>query len=725
MVYEWEIDPDAPGDGGAASSSAEACPPRVYSWEVEPDSPSFPSAPAPITDDMPFCFFDANDDAPDFDTVTAEEAGAHLYDYLLELKHKAVLSSKQTCVLAFWAAKAGAIGPIDKLAYKPSAQSGHFARHLRSATGSQQEDNRLYPLTVPGYVKAADERAPLEIPITPIHESLFEEISSDPSILETVAKHRAEKKFPPRFYNHPVVTASDEATPIVPYSLYLDGLPYNHWDGVLGIFVYITTTMKRHLVATVRKRDLCKCGCGGNCTYYPIFAAIRWSMQVAASGVYPAARHNGVAFGGSTAEALRAAKANQDVGFKCVLLYFKGDWSEYCSTLSVPTWKSDEHGCLFCDASKADYYKVDGFNPGSFPHVRQTSESWEAACRACEIRIWLNTKEELIDVASSLFYCPKRRGRIVGDNYPLLGLQYGDRLEPFEGLEDHALFESLHPPCAALFWRISAETSVKRRTSILDPAIGVGIEAVMVDTLHCLHLGILQRYVSDTWWHFILADGFGTGATSEPELLRLSVSCLRRLYAPWLRGWRTANPGERRSSTEVPHIGVSTLGGKLGHQLKMKAMMTRPLVPFTVHLLTTHPGKIASQVRMVAAGEALEKLIRLTRLRGQPSVRTLQVPLPTSPSSPPPPSPSSPNNVPSTDPRPTAVGHPSTPHAQPPPPTHPFPIPMCSTCIAGMSIGFVRCIQDAASHVEGVGVAPGTQASHASAFGGQDISQSA
>ena len=55
----------------------------------------------------------------DYQHVTAEEAEQHLFDFTVDLKRKGTTSPKQACTWAFWAAKAGAEGPIRELAESP------------------------------------------------------------------------------------------------------------------------------------------------------------------------------------------------------------------------------------------------------------------------------------------------------------------------------------------------------------------------------------------------------------------------------------------------------------------------------------------------------------------------------------------------------------------------------------------------------------------------------
>ena len=70
----------------------------------------------------------------DYEKVTAEEAEEHLFAYTCDLKRKGIISATQACTWAFWAAKAGAKGPIRELAESPEESatkaSSRFSKSL-------------------------------------------------------------------------------------------------------------------------------------------------------------------------------------------------------------------------------------------------------------------------------------------------------------------------------------------------------------------------------------------------------------------------------------------------------------------------------------------------------------------------------------------------------------------------------------------------------------------
>ena len=55
----------------------------------------------------------------DYHHVTPEDSEQHLLDFTCDLNRKGLISAAQACTWAFWAAKAGAKGPIQELAESP------------------------------------------------------------------------------------------------------------------------------------------------------------------------------------------------------------------------------------------------------------------------------------------------------------------------------------------------------------------------------------------------------------------------------------------------------------------------------------------------------------------------------------------------------------------------------------------------------------------------------
>ena len=100
----------------AASSS------RAYDWENEANCMA--GGGSDIEEEP--CSWEGDDLFDDFEYSKARSAELFA-EYLLELRHKNVLSNKQVCVLAWWATHAGIDSErVSRLSFRPDAPPGHL-----------------------------------------------------------------------------------------------------------------------------------------------------------------------------------------------------------------------------------------------------------------------------------------------------------------------------------------------------------------------------------------------------------------------------------------------------------------------------------------------------------------------------------------------------------------------------------------------------------------------
>ena len=129
-----------------------------------------------------------------------------------------------------------------------------------------------------------------------------------------LAYAKAHKGLPPSYYEDPIVQGAP-STDVYPFGLYIDGVPYTKTDSVVGIWCINILSNQRSLIATVRKRILCRCGCKSWCTYYALFDWIAWGMEAASSGRHPRVRHDGTPFV-DHADRYRKRNAEKAMGHK-------------------------------------------------------------------------------------------------------------------------------------------------------------------------------------------------------------------------------------------------------------------------------------------------------------------------------------------------------------------------------------------------------------------------
>ena len=211
------------------------------------------------------------DDLEDFTRQEGEAAGEMFIDFLLTLHFSGHMSAKSLCVLSWWASRAGALGPAQKYAFRPDAPSGHYQRHvdLQNCVNIKEMKSKMRKVPVPKYSKHDAGKSVVEHPVQAPHDVLCQEIAEDPSILDKAK----DIDWPPSFYDNEVYK-NNKDKPVVPYCLYVDGVRTTVRDGVIGFWTYSLVTMKRFLVTLIRKSELCRCGCRGWCSLWPVFKMI-------------------------------------------------------------------------------------------------------------------------------------------------------------------------------------------------------------------------------------------------------------------------------------------------------------------------------------------------------------------------------------------------------------------------------------------------------------------
>ena len=123
---------------------------------------------------------------------------------------------------------------------------------------------------------------------------------------------------------------------------------------------------------------------------------------------------------------------------------------------------------------------------------------------------------------------------------------------------------------------------------------------MMIDGLHTLNLGVLQRYVVRVFWSLINADSWQVGGPQE--IIRTqSVSLLRGMLMSWYK------QNKHLGLTEVLDLSLPMLGdGDKQNILKTKASETKGLTYFCLHLL----GELGHHIQdlagpLMAAGRAI------------------------------------------------------------------------------------------------------------------------
>ena len=534
----------------------------------------------------------ADDSSDDDGNITPARAAEEFVQAVLDHYFVGTLSAIAACQLFYWAGAAGMIWEASKLGKKPGAPTGHYQRHLDERLGLKDNRDKLYAYFVPAHRKHDVSRASVRTWGVPVHEALQDDMMSDPRISVRLREAVEARSLPEVYFAHPVVQRSSEA--VLPYALYMDAVPYSRVDSVLGFWVVNLLTQSRHLVAMMRKRWMCKCGCRGWCSLYNIYRFLVWGMQSAANGVFPSTRHDGTAW--MSRDSAREAAANTRMPMSAACLFLKGDWSEYCSSVGFPTWQSVTRPCMLCNAFGPSPGSMAGVSLLGVPWHENTEQDYSDACARCEIAVDL-TAAAHARIKPLLAYDKRDRGakgRMLKADIPDLFLEQNDRLEPCPALPNVGAFEYLASlPVRIIFWRCKNETIVTHRNPLLDPGLGLTADrSLTVDLLHCLHLGVFMAYAKHVIHALLGADIRAVHETTFDEKSRVGKLALRGELQTWYKQRRRSHPDE--DLTRANDLTLKMVGPPSSAKMKLSGAETWGVVLFLIDALDKYAGYLGT-----------------------------------------------------------------------------------------------------------------------------------
>ena len=523
------------------------------------------------------------------------------------------LNAKQFCTTMYHAGQAG-IQEAVPYGCNPSAQSGHFQRHLDVVFRGRLDRSRLYELETPAQGKHDLSRCTRTMHVLNLHEELAEHMA-DPAVRTKLIEWESSGDAPPAYTDHPLVRAGapigSPSGRVLPVALYMDGVPYSQTDSALGFWLSCLLTHRRFLGAVLRKRGACKCGCRGWCTLHAVFEWVKWCLRALADGKMPNSRGDNQPWRPSDKE--RAAKACELLPMRTVVVYIKGDWAEYCSTLGFPTWQDGLRPCFCCPAFGADMYVVHGCSVLGLRWPENADDAYEAACARCEFAVLVADAATQTLIAERLRYDKRShgsRGRCLTENIAPLGLLKDDRLEPTAEVRDIGAFETLAPPFNAVFWRTSAETLARHRCPLFCQELGLSPQrSLTVDLLHAAYLGVFKIWCRVALWFLILSGAFGNIGTVE-ETIQTAVLVLRHDLMEWYKARHRINPKE--GLTRLSDLTVKMIGTRDDPKLNPKGAETWSLLLYLVDKLQTHRPHLGDDAgRYIRAGEALISMVQI------------------------------------------------------------------------------------------------------------------
>jgi hypothetical protein len=458
----------------------------------------------------------AYDDDPNVESddehTSAEESSQCLFDLLVQYKMVGVLSAKAVCTIAHWATLAGMKGKACELSLAPSRTGGAFSSHFDKVLGLDVAmKDEWYTIAVPSHCKYDASRTLCPLTVKPAYESIAEEIEQTPDMFERLRSSVVAGQWCSNYTDNEIVKNNPPGS-VLPLGLYLDGVQYQKRDSTIGIWAINLLTSRRHLLVCIAKRGLCRCGCHGYCTLYPVLAFVEWCFATMVAGNYPARRHDGP----WPVDSKHLSFVGQPLGFLAVPIIIKGDWAEFNSTLCFRSWHHHTHPCFKCFATGGDegtFHQHHDISPMGTPWADKSMIDFEQACTRCEILVRICNLAQLGALVGNLAYDKRKqgaRGRTIQTDMPMHSLLKHDRLEPTIVYPDIAAVDSCTVfPIVLTFWRQSSETLCTHRCGLFSRRSGLLPESLCVDELHTMHLGVIEEYNLAVFWQMLDSDALG------------------------------------------------------------------------------------------------------------------------------------------------------------------------------------------------------------------------
>ena len=245
--------------------------------------------------------------------------------------------------------------------------------------------------------------------------------------------------------------------------------------------------------------------------------------------LYPSRRDDDADFG--PGDELRDELKGKPIAVRGCIDFLKGDWSEYTNTLGMPAHCDSLRPCFACNCSSLNMYDVEGLSMDNAPWRLNGDDDYFAACGACENTPHIDGPAMLEEVVGNTTFDRNRR--------------IGNRVEPSAALPDIGKLENLQPPATTVVWRPACETMTRHRNMVFHPAYSlIPSKCLIIDTLHCIYLGIMQVFCREALWWMIVAGIWGLGSAMD-ETVAIAVECFRSdLIAFYKVRRRSRRPGE-------------------------------------------------------------------------------------------------------------------------------------------------------------------------------------
>jgi hypothetical protein len=560
---------------------------------------------------------DAGDEGAELPAPSPAEA---LVAHWIHLYIARKISAMDCCISMFHAAQFG-MAEAAPYARKPGLDSNRYSEHLKEALGYRSDSQVLYEIVDnPCRQAGVMGRSNADLIVIPAHEAFDESAEAEADLLrDRLRSAKAAGNLPRCYSEHPVVQAHPDED-VLPGAIFADGVAYANTDGVLGIWLVCLLTGRRHLLAAVRKRRLCNCGCRGWCSLYGMFVFLSWSLMALADKLHPSTRHDRRPW--RALDLARSLRAGKEMTFRFACLYIKADWLELATSFGFPAHNDGIRPCFKCNCHDGNMHDTAAASAIGLPWRENEHGDYEAACVRCELHVRLEAADHAL-VCFVLTDFDKRQmgalGRALSRDVVVAGveLRKGDRLDPSPSVPDTgAAFDGITTfPLDVVFWRRSRESLTRRRNPLFNRVYGVTAErSLTADVLHAIHLGIMKALVMFVLWFLLDAKLWGEHGTQE-ESFHVNLQGLSAGLHHWYGARHREYPRERL--TRIHELTDKVVGRPHERKLSSKGAETHGLLLFVIFILTNHAARLPDAANdLLEACKALARMLEIFKTCG-------------------------------------------------------------------------------------------------------------
>ena len=509
------------------------------------------------------------------------DGGDGLRRYLLREFELGRLTSEAVCTLSWHASRAGAARVAD-LGLDP--KSHKQAEHLRKAMDVRSPES-FYTAKIPLWNKVDEERMLHDFPMYLPHEAFGKSFARDPKAFDPAENDGL--YIPPSFFSHEVYES--KGAKACPIGYFSDGVPHTNRDSFFAFYWSSIFSGERFMICSLRKQDLCQCGCRGFCTLSAVMKTIAWSFNQLAGGIYPEVGHDGCAFPEGSTRAELAGTFIAD-GMCGAVVEMRADLLEIIGALGfTQSWSTKSSPCFLCDVEHEHLYDF----PVDMCHhdwPLRDMKAYDRKARSAVIVREVATNEVLMELAVLLQYDARKKdgygpGLLLVRDYPELNLPAGARIMESDDLSDIHHLSKLRAPVTLKFFDSQGDHGLTFISPLFD-IIGFSIECIALDVMHVMDLGVSQYLVGSVLRELMESNFCGSTQMNVAARRFDNLKAIRRRLTLYYQDHERS----RGTMSAIGRLTLPMLGSMKVPHLKSKAAECRNLVPLTVMLCAENPG---------------------------------------------------------------------------------------------------------------------------------------